>query len=324
MILFLFVRIYRSKYSMTTSCIEISIGRMVFLFVFVFLFLSFFFSFIFLFLFLFMSFSFPPFFSCFFFFLFSCFFFFIYFLFLLSFPFFFCFSLFFPFFLVSFSFLFLYFFCFLFSFLVWECNANRILLPYPSITRPKLLCSPVKNFDLKVSFITAHCYHSILKSKIINLAIIKWEDCVTQPDIWMCEIDIGNPKYTTFTKLVQVWNFITFWVKGFSTWGEIDTIFLCWLLFTSSALNPTNARRPKCTKSSGLAQVWISTFPFGRRNSTNWFFSNLKILSPRFQCVISPTSPGLNFYLGFFILTSLNDTSSPRTRVNTCVNVAPN
>ena len=29
----------------------------------------------------------------------------------------------------------------------------------------------------------------------------------------MCEIDIGNPKYTTFTKLIQVRNFITFELK---------------------------------------------------------------------------------------------------------------
>ena len=34
----------------------------------------------------------------------------------------------------------------------------------------------------------------------------------------MCEIDIVNPKYTTFTKLVQVWNFITFELKVF--WHE--------------------------------------------------------------------------------------------------------
>ena len=29
----------------------------------------------------------------------------------------------------------------------------------------------------------------------------------------MCEINIGNPKYTTFTKLVQIRNFITFELK---------------------------------------------------------------------------------------------------------------
>ena len=42
-----------------------------------------------------------------------------------------------------------------------------------------------------------------------------WNDAfVTSPDIQFCEIDIGNPKYTTFTKLVQVWNFIiTFELK---------------------------------------------------------------------------------------------------------------
>ena len=39
----------------------------------------------------------------------------------------------------------------------------------------------------------------------------------------MCEIGIGNLKTRNFTKLV-------FEFKGFSTWGEIDTIFLCWLL----------------------------------------------------------------------------------------------
>ena len=34
--------------------------------------------------------------------------------------------------------------------------------------------------------------------------------------------------------------------------------------------------------------------------------------------------PWSQFLSGIFILTSLNDTSSLRTRVNTCVNVAPN
>ena len=67
--------------------------------------------------------------------------------------------------------------------------------------------------------------------------------------------------------------------------------------FTLSALNPTNARRPESTKSSGLAQLWKSTFFFRVGNSTNCFFSNL---SPRFWCVTSPTSPGPNCYLYFY------------------------
>ena len=67
--------------------------------------------------------------------------------------------------------------------------------------------------------------------------------------------------------------------------------------FTLSALNPTNARRPERTKSSGLAQLWKSTFFFRGRNSTNCFFSNL---SPHFQCMTSFTPPGPIFYLGFY------------------------
>ena len=44
-------------------------------------------------------------------------------------------------------------------------------------------------------------------------------------------MDIGNPKYNTLRLLSSGTKlFITFELKGFSTWGEIDTIFLCWLL----------------------------------------------------------------------------------------------
>ena len=90
--------------------------------------------------------------------------------------------------------------------------------------------------------------------------------------------------------------------------------------FTLSALYPTNAWRPLRTKSSGLAQLWKSTFFFRGGNSTNCFFSNL---SPRFWCVMSPKYPGPNSYLGF-LFWHLWMTNPLRARVNTCVNVAPN
>ena len=90
--------------------------------------------------------------------------------------------------------------------------------------------------------------------------------------------------------------------------------------FTSSVLNPTNARRPYRTKSSGRAQLWKSTFSFGRRHSTPAFFSNL---SPRFRWVTSPKYPGPNSYLGF-LFWHLWMTHPLRTCVNTSVNVAPN
>ena len=63
---------------------------------------------------------------------------------------------------------------------------------------------------------------------------------------------------------------------------------------------------------SGLGEPRKSTFFLRGKNSTHCFFSNPKILSLRFRCVTSLTSPGLNFLSGIFILTSLNDTSSPR------------
>ena len=48
--------------------------------------------------------------------------------------------------------------------------------------------------------------------------------------IRICERDIGNLKTRNFTKFVLVRNFIYLLeFKGFSTWGERDTIFLCCL-----------------------------------------------------------------------------------------------
>ena len=61
----------------------------------------------------------------------------------------------------------------------------------------------------------------------------------------MCEIDIGNLKtqnsqnwfgYETFIHLFEF--------KGFSTWGERDTIFLCWLLLDHQlSTQPTRGAR---------------------------------------------------------------------------------
>ena len=101
--------------------------------------------------------------------------------------------------------------------------------------------------------------------------------------------------------------FITCEFKGFSTWGERDTIFLRWLLLHRQlSTQPTRgARRTQ----SRLAS------PSSERNSTNCFFSNL---SPRFPCVTSPKYPGLNSYLGF-LFWHLWMTHPLRTRGNTCV-----
>ena len=81
------------------------------------------------------------------------------------------------------------------------------------------------------------CFYQYAKWRSSNL-LLMWKNMCLQVlsreslcyiprymDVWN---DIGNSKYTTFTKLVQVLYYL--WVKGYSTWGERDTIFLCWLL----------------------------------------------------------------------------------------------
>ena len=67
---------------------------------------------------------------------------------------------------------------------------------------------------------------------------------------------------------------------------------------------PSAPNHPAANYWSRLDKPRKSTFFFRGKDSTNCFFSNL---SSRFQYVTSPT-----FLSGVFILTSLNDTSSPR------------
>ena len=98
---------------------------------------------------------------------------------------------------------------------------------------------------------------------------------------------------------------------------ERDTIFLCWLLSTQ----PTRGARS--------AQIRL-TSPTSESNSLvrtqelNSSFSQIpKILSARFRCMTSFTPPAPNSYLGF-LFWHLWMTNPLRTRVNTCINAAPN
>ena len=61
----------------------------------------------------------------------------------------------------------------------------------------------------------------------------------------MCEIDIGNPKYTQNTLRLSSGTklFITFELKGFFDMREKHNISML-IAFTLSALNPTNAWQP--------------------------------------------------------------------------------
>ena len=86
--------------------------------------------------------------------------------------------------------------------------------------------------------------------------------------------------------------------------------------FTSSALNPTNARRSSAQirLASPRSQSHLSSSEPGTQVDD---FSQISQNSPRTlpvnDVIHIPWSP---FYLGFFILTSVNDTSSSRTHQN--------
>ena len=74
----------------------------------------------------------------------------------------------------------------------------------------------------------------------------------------MCEIDIGNPKNTRNTlQLLSSGTklFMTFELKVFRHEERERHNLSMLTAFTSSALNPTNARHLQRTKSSDLAQV---------------------------------------------------------------------
>ena len=115
-------------------------------------------------------------------------------------------------------------------------------------------------------------------------------------------------------------NFIhLFEFKGFSTWGERDKIFLCRLLLHRQLSNQLT--RGARSAQSRLASPSSESQPsFSEAETQLCFFSNL---SQRFQCVTSPKYPGHNFNLGF-LFWHLWMTHPLRTRMNTCINVAPN
>ena len=130
-----------------------------------------------------------------------------------------------------------------------------------------------------------------------------------------------NPKtrnwfrYETFIYLFEF--------KGFSTWGERDTIFRCWLLLHPQlSTQPTRgARSAQIRLASPSSECWLSRSEAGTQLTD---FSQIpQILSPRFRCVMSLKYPGPNSYLGF-LFWYLWMTHPLCARVNTCVNVTPN
>ena len=94
--------------------------------------------------------------------------------------------------------------------------------------------------------------------------------------------------------------------KGFSTWGERDTIWL--LLHCQLSTQPTRGARSAQRR---LALAGPESQPSSSQVRTQLTFPNLKVLSPHFRAW-RHSYPLVTFSIWGFILTSLNDTSSPR------------
>ena len=115
----------------------------------------------------------------------------------------------------------------------------------------------------------------------------------------MCEIDIGNPKYTTFTKLVQVRNFISFELKVIRHEGRerhtqsvyADCFYICPKPCAAPHLQTTGlaSANPESQPSRSDAGTQLTAFSQIR-----------KILGQRLRCMTSFTPPGPISYLGFY------------------------
>ena len=113
-----------------------------------------------------------------------------------------------------------------------------------------------------------------------------------------------NPK-TLDDLLVQVRNFLLPLSLKVFRHKERDTIFLCWLFHLHPHPHNTCDTCRKATRES-------TVFSRGRTQLTD-FFQNPPRVLPVHNIIDIPWS---NFLSGIFILTSLNDTSSPRVREN--------
>ena len=111
--------------------------------------------------------------------------------------------------------------------------------------------------------------------------------------IWICEIDIGNLKTRNSRNWFRYKTFIhLFEFKGFSTWGERDTIFLCWLLLhlqlstqptrgTHSAQSRLASTSPESQPSSSEAGTQLTAFSqISAHASGTWHHPNTLVPIP--------------------------------------------
>ena len=129
----------------------------------------------------------------------------------------------------------------------------------------------------------------------------------------------GNPKIRNSRNWFRYETFYYLWVKGYSTWGERDTIFLCWLLLhrqlstqptlggssaQSRLASPSSESQPSSSGAGSQLTAFsqISAHASGARRHPN---------------TLVPI-PIWDFYF------DISEWHILSARVNACINVAPN
>ena len=128
----------------------------------------------------------------------------------------------------------------------------------------------------------------------------------------MCERDIGNLKYTTFTKLVQVRNFITFELKVIRHERETQSFYAERFYIVSS--QPNQRAAPVAHKVVWPHPGLNLNSPVWRQELNSLLFLKCQNPQPTLPVCDVTHIPWSQFLSGIFILTSLNDISSPHAR----------
>ena len=131
--------------------------------------------------------------------------------------------------------------------------------------------------------------------------------CYRYTDVWNRHRESEIHDIGSGTKLYYLW------VKGYSTWGERDTIFLCWLLLHRQlSIQPTRGTRSAQSRlASPSSESRLSRSEAGTQLAA---FSRIPKSSAHASGALRHSHPLVQLQSGIFILTSLNDTSSPHAR----------
>ena len=124
----------------------------------------------------------------------------------------------------------------------------------------------------------------------------------------MCKIDIGNPKYTTFTKFAQVRSFLL--PLSYSTWRERHNLSML-TAFTSA---PNHARHPICKLLVLSRRAPKVNLPVRTQEPNSLLFLKSPKSSAHASGAWRHSHPLVTFPIWDFILTYVNDASSPHAR----------